>query len=48
MAVKTETLTIKVSQEQKELVKQLAAEKDQTVSKYLYNLLIKELEKENK
>ena len=46
MAVKVETLTIKVSQEEKEMVKALAAEKDQTVSKYLYNLLIKSLEEE--
>ncbi len=48
MAVKTETLTIKVSTEEKEKIKQLAAEKDWTVSKLLYNMLIKELnEKEN-
>jgi uncharacterized protein (DUF1778 family) len=46
MAVKTETLTIKVSQEEKELVKQLAAEKDWTVSKWLYNTLIKDLREE--
>lgn len=44
MAVKTETLTIKVSPEEKELVKRLAAEKDWSVSKWLYNTLIKELE----
>jgi uncharacterized protein (DUF1778 family) len=46
MAVKTETLTIKVSSEEKELVKRLAAEKDWTVSKWLYNTLIKDLSKE--
>ena len=46
MAVKTETLTIKVSPEEKELVKRLAAEKDWSVSKWLYNTLIKELEDE--
>ena len=44
MAVKTETLTIKVSPEEKEMVKRLAAEKDWTVSKWLYNTLIKNLE----
>ena len=43
MAVKTETLAIKVSPQEKELVKRLAEEKDWTVSKWLYNLLIKEL-----
>ena len=46
MAVKTETLTIKVSETEKQLVKQLAAEKDWTVSKWLYNALIKELKRE--
>jgi hypothetical protein len=44
MAVKTETLTIKVDEATKERVKQLAAEKDWTVSKWLYNELIKHLE----
>ena len=48
MAVKTETLTIKVSPEEKEKVKQLAAKKDWTVSKWLYNTLIKELIQEEK
>lgn len=42
MATKTETLTIKVSPEEKEMIKELAAEKDWTVSKYLYNRLFKE------
>lgn len=46
MAVKTETLTIKVSPEEKEKVKRLAAEKDWSVSKWLYNTLIKNLEEE--
>lgn len=41
MAIKTETLTIKVSPEEKELIKRLAAEKDWTVSKYLYNKIFK-------
>ena len=47
MAVKTETLTMKVSEAEKEQVKRLAAEKDWSVSKWLYNALIKVLE-ENK
>lgn len=42
MAIKTETVTIKVSPEEKEMIKALAAEKDWTVSKYLYNKLFKE------
>lgn len=42
MAVKTETLTIKVSPEEKEIIKQLAEKADQTVSKYLYNKIFKE------
>lgn len=49
MAVKTETLTIKVTPEEKEIIKQMAADKDWTVSKLLYNLLIKTLDqKEDK
>lgn len=43
MGVKTETIGIKVSPEEKELIKRLAAEQDVTVSKYLYRLLIKEV-----
>lgn len=43
---KTETLTIKVNPVEKEKIRRLAAEKDWTVSKYLYNLLIKNLEEE--
>lgn len=43
MSIKTETLTIKVNPEEKEIVKQLAADKDQTVSKFLYNMLIKNI-----
>ena len=42
MATKTETLTIKVSEEQKEKIKQAAEAQDMTVSKYLYKLLFKE------
>lgn len=48
MPTKVDTLTIRVSAEEKELVKALAAEKDQTVSKYLYNLLIKNIKQEKK
>ena len=44
MAIKTETLTIKVSPEEKEEIKMLAAKADQTVSKYLYNKLFREEE----
>lgn len=44
MATKTETLTIKVSPDMKNKVKQLAEEKDWTVSKWLYNLLKNALE----
>ena len=42
MATKTETLTIKVSPEEKDKIKALAAEKDWTVSKLLYNLIFQE------
>lgn len=38
---KSETLTIKVTPEEKENIKKIAEELDMTVSKYLYNLLIK-------
>ena len=47
MATKTETLTIKVSPEEKEKIKQLAAEKDWTVSKLLYKLLFESEVKPN-
>lgn len=40
---KTETLTIRVDEATKEKVKRLAENNDQTVSKWLYNLLIKNL-----
>lgn len=42
MAIKTETIAIKVSPEEKERIKQLAQEADMTVSKYLYKLIFKE------
>ena len=41
MATKTETLTIKVSPEEKEAVKKIAEEQDITVSKLLYKLIFK-------
>ena len=46
MATKTETLTVKVSPEDKDLVRRLAAEKDWSISKWLYNALIKRLSQE--
>lgn len=39
MALKTETVTIKVSPEEKQLIKEAAAKQDMTVSKYLYRIL---------
>lgn len=42
MAIKTETLTIKVSPEEKERIRKLAETADQTISKYLYNLVFKD------
>ena len=39
MAVKTETLTIRVSTEEKELVKRMAEAQDITVSKLLYKII---------
>ena len=39
MALKTETLTIRVSPEVKEKVKKLAEAADQTVSKYLNKII---------
>ena len=39
MATKTETLTIKVTPEEKEEIKRLAEKEDVTVSKYLYRML---------
>ena len=44
MATKTETIAIKVSPEEKEKIKALAAKEDVTVSKLLYRMLIKEME----
>ena len=41
MATKTETIAIKVTPEEKELIKRLAQEQDITVSKYLYKIIFK-------
>ena len=46
MAAKTEVVAIKVTPEDKELIQKLAAEKDWTVSKWLYNKLIKAIQEE--
>ena len=43
MATKTESVAIKVSPEEKEQIKALAAEEDVTVSKYLYKLILNEI-----
>lgn len=44
MAIKTETLTIKVSPEEKEMIKQEAERQDISVSKLLYRLIFKKEE----
>lgn len=44
MAVKTETIALKVSQEEKEQIKELAAAADVTVSKFLYRSIFKKEE----
>lgn len=41
MATKTETVTVKVSPEEKQKIKELAAKDDVTVSKYLYKIIFK-------
>lgn len=46
--MKSETLTLKVTPEEKELVKKLAEEQDFTVSKYLHRLIFKTLIQEAK
>ena len=43
MAVKTDTVTIKVSPEEKQKIKALAEKEDVTVSKLLYKILKKEI-----
>lgn len=42
MATKTETISIKVSPEEKAKIRELAAAQDTTVSKLLYRLIKKE------
>ena len=44
MAIKTETIAIKVSPEEKEKIKALAAKEDVTVSKLLHRMIFKKLE----
>lgn len=46
MAIKSETITIKVEPKEKEIIKKLAQEKDQTVSKFMYNTLVQYILKE--
>ena len=46
MATKTETVTIKVTPEEKEKIKKLAEEQDITVSKLLYRMIFQKGEKE--
>ena len=41
MAVKTETIAIKVSPEEKKYIQELAAKEDVTVSKLLYRMIFK-------
>jgi hypothetical protein len=44
MAIKTETIAIKVSPEEKEMIKKMAEEQDITVSKLLYRMVFKKEE----
>lgn len=48
MAGKTETLTTKVTPDEKEQIKELAAAQDETVSKYLYQIIFEKYIKEQK
>lgn len=48
MAIKTESVAIKVSPEEKEQIKALAAKEDVTVSKLLYKLVLSEIIKKAK
>ena len=42
---KTETIAIKVTPEEKELIQKLAQKDDVTVSKFLYRIIFKEVQK---
>lgn len=42
---KTETIAIKVTPEEKELIQKLAEKDDVTVSKFLYRIIFKEVKK---
>ena len=46
MAVKTETIAIKVTPEEKEQIQALAAKEEKTVSKYLHKIIFGEVNKE--
>lgn len=46
MAVKTETIAIKVTPEEKEQIQALAANEEKTVSKYLHKIIFGEVNKE--
>ena len=41
--IKAETLTIRVTPDEKQMIKEIAAEQDITVSKLLYNLIFKKI-----
>lgn len=45
MAVKTETIAIKVSPEEKKKIQELAAQQDVTVSKLLHRMIFKQEDK---
>ena len=45
MAVKTETITIKVTPEEKKKIQELAEKQDVTVSKMLHRMIFKQEEK---
>lgn len=46
MPLKSETVAIRITAEEKELIQQRAQKEDVSISKYLYRLLIKEMSKE--
>lgn len=45
--IKSATLTVKVTPNEKELIKEKAAEQEITVSKYIYNILFNKGDKPN-
>ena len=44
-STKTETIAIKVTPEEKELIQKLAEKDDVTVSKFLYRIIFKEVKR---